>query len=350
MTSNPALPGSRALFGFLAACLALVGIVFAIAAPGTAGAAPTRNFSTINLCIKQAQPNKGQIRFVRPKVACLKGERRVLVVTARNAQSATEIQVSGGAGPMGATGATGKAGATGPKGDTGPQGATGDQGLQGEVGPTGATGDTGIQGIQGPTGATGATGATGKTGATGATGATGIQGIQGPTGPTGATGATGKTGATGATGATGETGPTGATGTATFPAPATTSTANAGETSSTSYTTTLSGGAGSNPSVTLTTGTRALVIVTGMVAPPQGAEGFLSFAVSGATTQAASDARAVVRTTGAASGGTGAVQASTSTVITNLTAGSNTFTLQYKSSSGDTTTFSNRSISVIPLN
>ena len=42
------------------------------------------------------------------------------------------------------------------------------------------------------------------------------------------------------------------------------------------------------------------------------------------------------------------IQASTVTVDTELTAGSNTFTLQYKSEGG-TTKFGNRTISVIPL-
>ena len=55
----------------------------------------------------------------------------------------------------------------------------------------------------------------------------------------------------------------------------------------------------------------------------------------------------MIRTAGTSTS-TGTVQASTSTVITNLTAGSNTFTLQYKSV-GATTSFTNRTISVIPL-
>jgi hypothetical protein len=104
---------------------------------------------------------------------------------------------------------------------------------------------------------------------------------------------------------------------------------------------------GTNVAVTATTGKSALVIVTGLFTPTSGNEAALSFAVSGATTQAATDSRAVIRTAGTSTS-TGTVQASTSTVITNLTAGSNTFTLQYKSV-GVTTTFTNRTISVIPL-
>jgi hypothetical protein len=107
---------------------------------------------------------------------------------------------------------------------------------------------------------------------------------------------------------------------------------------------------GTNISVTATTGTNAMVIVTGLVAPAEEGTGFMSFAVSGATTQGATDARAVIEG-GEAVGNNelkGAWQASTTTVITNLTAGENTFTTQYKSSTG-TTTFTNRTISVIPL-
>jgi hypothetical protein len=107
---------------------------------------------------------------------------------------------------------------------------------------------------------------------------------------------------------------------------------------------------GTNISVTATTGTRAMIIVTGLIAPAAEKTGSMSFAVSGATTQAASDERALIDG-GQAVGNNnllGAWQASTTTVITNLTAGSNTFTTQYKSSSG-TATFTNRTITVIPL-
>ncbi len=123
-----------------------------------------------------------------------------------------------------------------------------------------------------------------------------------------------------------------------------------GTTTSTTYTPTLTGG-GTNPSVTLTTGTRAMVIVTGFVyAPLAGESSYMSFAVSGATTQAATDARAVAFKAYSGPNTPPSSQASTVTVITNLTAGSNTFTAQYRSTnSGNTATFANRTISVIPL-
>jgi hypothetical protein len=166
-------------------------------------------------------------------------------------------------------------------------------------------------------------------------------------GDTGAAGPTGVTGAQGLKGATGENGSQGPSGLGT-PGVAS-NTAEATRTSN-SYATPNSG-TGTNPSVTLTTGTRAMVIITGLLDPPGGeksaAIAYESFAVSGATTQAASDDRAVIREHGTSSD-TGVIQASTTTVITNLNPGPNTFTLQYKSSIG-TANFSNRSISVIPL-
>jgi hypothetical protein len=121
-------------------------------------------------------------------------------------------------------------------------------------------------------------------------------------------------------------------------------------TTSTAYTT-LTG----DPAVTATIGASgdAMVTVTGTVSPelantPE-CVAWMSFAVSGATTQAATDARAVMRAAGT-SNSTGAIQASTTTVITNLNPGSNTFTSNYRSSAATcTASFSSRTISVIPL-
>ena len=88
----------------------------------------------------------------------------------------------------------------------------------------------------------------------------------------------------------------------------------------------------------------AMVIVTSDVDPPNDGEGSVSFAVPGATTQAATDLKAVDHYAPEKAD----IQASTVTVDTELAAGSNTFTLQYKSEGG-TTKFGNRTISVIPL-
>ncbi|HST68343.1 MAG TPA: hypothetical protein VLI94_01650, partial [Solirubrobacterales bacterium] len=194
-------------------------------------------------------------------------------------------------------------------------------------------GDTGATGPQGPTGETGAQGPKGDTGA------------QGPKGDTGATGPQGPTGETGAQGPKGDTGAQGPKGDAGLGTPSIASAAGITTRNANSYA--AGSGGGTNPTVTLTTGTKAMVIVTGFIDPEGDRTAYMSFAVSGATTQAATDARAVIREHGSSSG-TGGIQASTTTVITDLTAGSNTFTLQYKSSTG-TSSFSNRTITVIPL-
>lgn len=125
--------------------------------------------------------------------------------------------------------------------------------------------------------------------------------------------------------------------------PVSAETATAGTTASTSFTATLTGG-GTNPSVTLTTGTTALVSVSSWAGSP-GTGGFIfaatSVAVSGATTLAADDRWALNSGNGTASpSGFGATF-----LITGLTAGTNTFTLQYKTNAG-TGSWSYRNITV----
>ena len=68
----------------------------------------------------------------------------------------------------------------------------------------------------------------------------------------------------------------------------------------------------------------------------------MSFAVSGATTLAASDARSISTTV------SGDV-VSGYVFVTGLTAGSNVFTAQYEKSSSITCTFTLRSLTVIPV-
>lgn len=100
------------------------------------------------------------------------------------------------------------------------------------------------------------------------------------------------------------------------------------------------------PAVTVTTGTAALAFLTATISnSTSGATANASIAVSGATTLAASD-NDVLRIQG---GGTTDVQRCTSLVsFTALTAGSNTFTVQYRVVSG-TGTYSTRVITVVPL-
>jgi hypothetical protein len=107
-------------------------------------------------------------------------------------------------------------------------------------------------------------------------------------------------------------------------------------TSSTSYVDLATVG----PSVTLTTGTSAIVLVTVTAAPSvQGPNAVMSFAVSGATTIAASN------DFGAFGGDPYNESVAMTTKLTTLTPGSNTFTAKYKATA-NSATFFNRSITV----
>jgi len=102
--------------------------------------------------------------------------------------------------------------------------------------------------------------------------------------------------------------------------------------------------------VTVTTGTKVLVIVSSSITNES--ENFLtyaSFAISGATTRAASDTWAIIQNAGFSSGASGAtVQASYASFQT-VTAGSNTFTAQFKSTGGSNASFRYRQLIVIDL-
>jgi len=112
-----------------------------------------------------------------------------------------------------------------------------------------------------------------------------------------------------------------------------------GTTTSAAYTATLSGTPGTNPSVTTLTGATALVMIaTGQFAG--GGSGAMSFAVSGATTVAAST------NYGVQTSSAGGSDYARTFVLTGLTAGVNTFTLQYNAAGGGTQTFARRNITV----
>ena len=105
-----------------------------------------------------------------------------------------------------------------------------------------------------------------------------------------------------------------------------------GTTTSTSYTATLTSG-GTNPSVTISTGTTALVTFTAIMNSSVGGVGVLSaLAVSGATTVAASDNYSVSGEL------TNFSMCATSFVFTGLTAGTNTFTMNYRINTAGTLT------------
>ena len=112
-----------------------------------------------------------------------------------------------------------------------------------------------------------------------------------------------------------------------------------------------------NPAVTVTLPTaRALVIVTAQMSMMGGTsagnvQGWTSFAVSGSSNIGATDANALmIGMTGSSTApDLHEGRASAMVYLNTLTAGSNTFTLQYKSPGGDIITILNRSITVIPL-
>lgn len=115
-------------------------------------------------------------------------------------------------------------------------------------------------------------------------------------------------------------------------------------TTSTTYTSTLSGGAGSaGPAVTVTSGPKALIAFhCRQSSSVSGTNVWTSVAVSGATAIAANDSWAFSSDT------TGQLYHGISYIEPNLTAGSNTFTMQYRVSGG-TGTFSNRRLNVVPF-
>ena len=96
--------------------------------------------------------------------------------------------------------------------------------------------------------------------------------------------------------------------------------------------------------ITMTTGTKALVILSFSVNATLGNEPYASVAVSGATTIAAADSNATytqITTSG------GYVFSASNVVPLTLTAGSNTFTMQFRNSAANSAAFSNRSMTVI---
>ncbi len=113
-------------------------------------------------------------------------------------------------------------------------------------------------------------------------------------------------------------------------------------TTSTTYTANLASTSG--PAVTATTGTQALVCIYASCSNSGTAAALMAWAVSGATTAAASDDSSI-GSSGTASTGT---RSSGIFLQTGLTAGSNTFTANYRVGSG-TGTYVSRRIVVIPL-
>jgi len=101
------------------------------------------------------------------------------------------------------------------------------------------------------------------------------------------------------------------------------------------------------PAVTVTTGTQAIVAIAALM---QGAGANMSYAVSGATTIAATDAWSIQVRPAAGGQNFRYSQVYLHTAATTpLTPGSNTFTCQYTTPTGPTGTFAERHLLVIPL-
>jgi hypothetical protein len=101
------------------------------------------------------------------------------------------------------------------------------------------------------------------------------------------------------------------------------------------------------PAATLTTGTKALVLLSANIdADSDDPTCYMSFAVSGASAIAAADANSI------STNSNNNPALSQWLFLTGLTAGSNTFTAQYRSSTtagNSNCTYSNRVLAVIPL-
>ena len=127
-----------------------------------------------------------------------------------------------------------------------------------------------------------------------------------------------------------------------LPSSATATVATSQTTTSGTYTDLATAG----PAVTLTTGTKALVIMVAQLNPASQEFCYMSAAVSGASTVAASDAWAIY--IAMVSGGIYSRQSSAK-LFTGLTAGSNTFTAKYRSANGSTGQFLNREIIAVDM-
>lgn len=113
-------------------------------------------------------------------------------------------------------------------------------------------------------------------------------------------------------------------------------------TTSTSFTSTLADGLTDSVTVTVGANGLALVSIFGILSNSGNNYSTMAFAISGATTRAASDFRNIGNTI------TNVLQFGATFLETGLTPGSTTFTIQYRVGAG-TGTFNGRCITVVPL-
>ena len=105
----------------------------------------------------------------------------------------------------------------------------------------------------------------------------------------------------------------------------------------------------SGPAVTVTTGTKALIIISASQRSTiSGAQAQMSFAVSGATTRAVQTNEWTNTSFGSVTGGINE-NASAAIYVSGLTAGSNTFTAKYAAPVSDSVSFQYRKITVVDL-
>ncbi len=91
------------------------------------------------------------------------------------------------------------------------------------------------------------------------------------------------------------------------------------------------------------------MIVTAQLLASSGDTAYASFQATGGCSVTAADGNALIRS-GGASSSTGAVQASTETLVTGCTTASTVFSMAYKESPAVAQSWSNRTLTVIPLN
>ena len=115
-----------------------------------------------------------------------------------------------------------------------------------------------------------------------------------------------------------------------------------GTNTSTSYTTTLGGTPGTNPSVTLVTGTTAMISISADIWNTTTSAVIMSVSVSGAGTVAANDDMSIYLSSHTANN---EHQMGSTHIMPGLTAGTNTFTLSYRVTGG-TGNYYNRRIAV----
>jgi len=121
-----------------------------------------------------------------------------------------------------------------------------------------------------------------------------------------------------------------------------------GTTTSTSYTATLAGTPGTNPAVTVTVPASGKVLVNisaNMANDTAGSRVWVGYALSGSNTVASTDNKAIQFRSATISQ---VAEFGATHLLTGLTPGSTTFTLQYKVNA-NTGTFLNRKLSVIPI-